>query len=116
MRGTRGMGCEHSGTSDPAERRRTQILDGRAHLGHSDDVGDGSDGSDDAAKGVGVLLAELLKEDDAELGQERVLLALLDHDRELARQVRRLLAHLSALVVEPPEDGRDDLGDRKSVV
>ena len=60
---------------------------------------------------IGVLLSKLLKEHDAELREQAVLLALLDDDRKLARQVRSLLPNLGALVVETPEDGRDDLGE-----
>jgi hypothetical protein len=67
-------------------------------------------GPDAPAEGVGVLLAELLKQDDAELAQVGVLAALLDDDGEPGGQVGRLLPDLRRLVVEPPEDRRDDLG------
>jgi hypothetical protein len=62
------------------------------------------------SKRIRILLAQLLEEDDTQLGQQAVLAALLDDQSQLAGQIRRLLPDLGALVVEPPKDGRHDLG------
>ena len=88
----------------------TQVLDRRAHLSHTDHVGDRADGRNDTSERVGVLFSELFEQDDAELGQKRVFLALLDDESEPASQVCSLLTDLGALVVQTPQDGRDDLG------
>lgn len=63
------------------------------------------------SEGIGVLFSELLEKDDTELGEQTVLLALLDDDGQLAREIGGLLTDLRALVVEAPKDGRDDLGE-----
>jgi uncharacterized membrane protein YgcG len=58
---------------------------------------------------LGVLLAQVLVEDHAEVAHELVLAARLHHDRDLADQVGRLHADRRGLVVEAPLDGARDL-------
>lgn len=50
-------------------------------------------------------------EQGTDLAEMGVLAALLDDDGETSREVRGLLSNLRVLVVETPEDGRDDLSE-----
>ncbi len=88
---------------------REQILDGRAHLRHADHVGDGRLGADDRCQSLGELLSQLLEQDHTKFGQQSVFSALLDDQRQLGGQVSGLLTRLCALVVQTPQNGRDNL-------
>ena len=48
---------------------------------------------------------------DAHLAEMGVLSTLLDDNGESRREIGSLLTDLRALVVETPEDGRDDLSE-----
>ena len=89
----------------------TEVLDWWVHLGHTDHICNGTLSGDDATKRIGVLFTELLEEDKTELAQELVFTALLDDNRKSSRQVSCLLTDFRTLVVEPPENGRDNLGE-----
>ena len=88
---------------------RQQVLDGRRHLVHADDVDDGFEGAEDGAEHLGVLLAEVLVEDDAQVAHELLLLARLHDGGDAADEVGHLLAHLGRFVVQTPQDGAADL-------
>lgn len=83
----------------------TEVFHRRLHLGHTNNVGNSSLGSNDASKCVGVLLSELFKEHDTELAEELVFSALFDDDGKTTGQIGGLLPDLGALVVQPPENG-----------
>ena len=69
--------------------RLTEIFDRRIHLSHTNDVCDGTFRSNDAAECVGILLTELLEQDQAKLAQQLVFATLLDHNSETGREDRQ---------------------------
>ena len=88
---------------------REEVLDRRRHLGHADHVHDALEPAEDGTEHLRVLLAEVLVEHDAQVVQELVLPAALHDRRDLADEVRALLAHLGGLVVEAPLERAADL-------
>jgi hypothetical protein len=58
---------------------------------------------------LGVLLADVLVQHDAEVREQLLLAALLHHDRDARDEVRRLLPRARQLVVQPPLDRAVDL-------
>mmetsp|Transcript_43295 Transcript_43295/g.113771 ORF Transcript_43295/g.113771 Transcript_43295/m.113771 type:complete len:555 (-) Transcript_43295:926-2590(-) len=88
---------------------RQQVLDGRRHLRHADHVDDRLERAEDRAEHLGILLAEILVQHDAEVAHELLLAARAHHDGDARHEVRRLLPHLGGLVVEPPLDRAADL-------
>lgn len=90
---------------------REKVLDGRVHLGHTHNVGDGALSSDDTTECVRVLFTKLLEEHETKRAQLLVLAALLYNNGEAGGQICGLLPDLCALVVETPKDGGDNLSE-----
>ena len=90
--------------------RLTKIFNGWIHLRHTHYVRDGTLCSDDTTKCVGILFAKLLKQHQSKLVEELILTALLDDNSEARSEIGGLLTNFGTLVVETPEDRRDDLG------
>mmetsp|Transcript_12152 Transcript_12152/g.34729 ORF Transcript_12152/g.34729 Transcript_12152/m.34729 type:complete len:264 (+) Transcript_12152:353-1144(+) len=88
---------------------RQEILDGRRHLRHTNDVDDGLQGAQDRAEHLGVLLAEVLVEEEPQVAQHLLLAALLHHHGDARDQVSGLLTHARRRRVEPPPDDTRDL-------
>mmetsp|Transcript_11357 Transcript_11357/g.20623 ORF Transcript_11357/g.20623 Transcript_11357/m.20623 type:complete len:664 (+) Transcript_11357:201-2192(+) len=86
-----------------------QILNGRGHLGHSDDVHDALQSAQNAAQNFGVLLAQILVQHDAQVAHQLVLPARLHDHGNLADEVGGLHPHGGGLVVEAPLDSSRDL-------
>jgi hypothetical protein len=106
------------------EMERTEILDGRVHLGHSNDIGDSTFGRNQTnrqetdlqqqkmgspSKSIRVLFSELFKDDNTEFAQELILSIRLDNRGQTGREVGSQHTDLCALVGESPKDHRDDL-------
>lgn len=86
----------------------------------SGDKGDGADGWGVRMRsnwflltlhGVSVRGGLLAVDLTGQLAQQLVLATLLDHNSEMRRKIRGLLANFRALVVQPPQDGRHNLRD-----
>jgi hypothetical protein len=90
---------------------REDVFDRRRHAVHAHDRDHGPQRPEDRPQHVGVLLPEVLVQDDAEVGQELVLAARGERRRDARDEVGRLLPHLGRLVVEAPLDGAHDLGE-----
>mmetsp|Transcript_146 Transcript_146/g.351 ORF Transcript_146/g.351 Transcript_146/m.351 type:complete len:636 (+) Transcript_146:233-2140(+) len=88
---------------------RQQLLDGRRHLGHADDVDDALERTQDASQHLGVLLSKVLVQHHTQMGQQRLLIACLHDWRDARNEVGGLLPDLGRLVVEPPLDRAADL-------
>eukprot|EP00962_Isochrysis_galbana_P056214 scaffold28112_cov112-Isochrysis_galbana.AAC.2 len=86
-----------------------QVLDGRGHLGHPDDVDNRLEGAQNGAEHLGVLLPQVLVQDHTQVAHELLLVARAHHHGDPRDEIGGLLPHLGRLVVEPPLDGAADL-------
>ena len=72
---------------------RQQILDGGCHLGHTNDVHDGLEGTQDGAQHFGVLLSQVLVQDNTQVAQQLFLIASLhdtaEHEWHAAQESQR---------------------------
>mmetsp|Transcript_241 Transcript_241/g.846 ORF Transcript_241/g.846 Transcript_241/m.846 type:complete len:825 (-) Transcript_241:710-3184(-) len=88
---------------------RQEVLDGRGHLRHADDVDDGLHRSQNRPQHFGVLLAQVLVEEKAQVSHHLLLAALL-HDHSDARdEVGGLLTHARRGGVQAPPDDAGNL-------
>lgn len=76
---------------------------------HAQHVDDALECAKDRPEDVGVLLSQVLEQHLAQVLQQLALPAGVHHRGDPGNQVRRLLADLGVLVVEPPLDGAADL-------
>mmetsp|Transcript_48257 Transcript_48257/g.149019 ORF Transcript_48257/g.149019 Transcript_48257/m.149019 type:complete len:950 (-) Transcript_48257:252-3101(-) len=86
-----------------------QVLDGRRHLGHADDVDDGLHRTQDGSEHLGILFTQVLVEEETQVTHHLFLAALLHDHRDAGDQVGRLLPNPRGGRVQPPPDDTRDL-------
>mmetsp|Transcript_29025 Transcript_29025/g.67289 ORF Transcript_29025/g.67289 Transcript_29025/m.67289 type:complete len:780 (-) Transcript_29025:1289-3628(-) len=86
-----------------------QLLDGRGHLGHTNDVDDALEATQDGAQHLGILFTEVLVQDDTQMAQQHFFPTSFHHDGDTSNQICRLLPNLGSLVVQAPLDGPANL-------
>mmetsp|Transcript_34471 Transcript_34471/g.51075 ORF Transcript_34471/g.51075 Transcript_34471/m.51075 type:complete len:339 (+) Transcript_34471:347-1363(+) len=87
-----------------------QILDGRSHLGHTNDVDDGLHSTQDRTQNLWVLFAQILVEEQAQVTHHLLLAALLHHDGDTGDEIGSLLSDARRRRVQAPPDDTRDLG------
>lgn len=75
---------------------RQQVLDGRRHFVHANDVHDGFQRRKDGTKHFGVLFAQVLVQDDTEMAHQLLFLTSFHHNGDTTNQVGSLLTNLDS--------------------
>mmetsp|Transcript_7468 Transcript_7468/g.20382 ORF Transcript_7468/g.20382 Transcript_7468/m.20382 type:complete len:356 (-) Transcript_7468:1799-2866(-) len=89
---------------------RHKVPDGRRHvLERAHREHDGVECTEDGSKDVGVLLSEILEQDDPQVSQQLFLVTPSQGPGDFCDEVRSALPDLCRLVVQPPLDCPDNL-------